>query len=78
MSELQFNSIAGAVLASVLGVMAVGTVSEGVLHPHYPAKAGYLPEVQETTSGGPAGPEGTGRGGFCAGCAADFSGVIIL
>lgn len=57
MSDLQFNSIAGAVLASVLGVMAVGTISEGVLEPHYPAKAGYLPEVQETSSGGPAAPE---------------------
>jgi cytochrome c len=50
-----FNAIAGAVLASVLGVMTVGTLADNLLKPHYAAKPGYLPEVIETSaSGGPA------------------------
>jgi cytochrome c len=50
-----FNAIAGALLASVLGVMTVGTIAGNLLKPHYAAKPGYLPEVIETSaSGGPA------------------------
>jgi cytochrome c len=58
------NAIAGAVLASVLGVMAVGMVADNIFAPHYPEKAGYLPEVAEASvSGGPAqeGPTDFGR-----------------
>ena len=53
-----FNAIAGAVLASVLGVMAVGTLAESIVHPNYPEKAGYLPDVAIETAGGPAAPSG--------------------
>lgn len=65
MSDLRFNSIAGAVLASVLGVMAVGVGADAIVQSHYPEKAGYLPDVAaETSSGGaeaPAGPPDFGR-----------------
>ncbi|MGE0828863.1 MAG: cytochrome c family protein, partial [Hyphomonadaceae bacterium] len=55
MSDLKLNSIAGAVLASVLGVMAVGAVTDGVFAVHYPEKAGFAPEVD--LSGGGGGPQ---------------------
>jgi cytochrome c len=58
MSDLKMNSVFGVVLASVLGVMAVGVAADVVIHPNYPEKAGYLPEVQEETGGGPAAPAG--------------------
>jgi cytochrome c len=65
MSDLRFNSIAGAVLASVLGIMGVGVVAETVIKPNYPEKAGYLPVVEPTVDGGgpaaPAGPPDFGR-----------------
>lgn len=59
MSDLKFNSVAGAILASVLGVMGVGTLADTVFHPHYPEKAGYLPDADLSTGGGgPAAEEG--------------------
>lgn len=60
MSDLRFNSIAGAVLASVLGVMAVGILANGVVHPNYPEHPGYVPEVaaEAGAGGGPAAPAG--------------------
>lgn len=65
MSDLRMNSVFGVVLASVLGVMAVGVAAETVIHPNYPEKAGFLPEVIETPGGGgpaaPAGPPDFGR-----------------
>jgi cytochrome c len=66
MSDLKFNSIAGAALASVLGVMAIGLGANSLVQSHYPEKAGYLPEVAVETSGGggpatPAGPPDFGR-----------------
>lgn len=65
MSDLRFNSIAGALIASVLGVMGVGVLADSVVHPNYPEKAGYLPEVNLDASGGgpatPAGPPDFGR-----------------
>lgn len=64
MSDLKVNSIAGAVLGSVLGVMVVGTLVSSYFAPHYPEKAGYLPVVAATTGGnGPAqeGPPDFGR-----------------
>jgi cytochrome c len=54
MSDLKFNSVAGAVLASVLGIMGVGTLADTVFHPHYPEKAGFLPEADLTVGGGGA------------------------
>jgi cytochrome c len=65
MSDLKFNSIAGAALASVLGVMAIGIFANGVVHPSYPEHPGYLPEVAAEAAGGgppaPAGPPDFGR-----------------
>lgn len=60
MSDLQFNSIAGAILASVLGVMAIGIGADAIVQSHYPEKAGYLPDVaaETTGSGGPQAPAG--------------------
>lgn len=52
MSDLRVNSIAGAVLASVLGVMGVGVAADTIIHPNYPDKAGYLPEVTLESGGG--------------------------
>lgn len=66
MSDLRFNSIAGAVLASLLGVMGVGIGADAVVKSHYPEKAAYLPEVDEAAAGGggastPSGPPDFGR-----------------
>lgn len=58
MSDLRFNSMAGAVLASVLGVMGVGVLAESVVHASYPETPGYLPDVALETAGGPATPAG--------------------
>jgi len=58
MSDLRFNSIAGAVLASVLGVMGVGVAADQLVRSNYPEKAGFLPEVTLETGGGPAAPSG--------------------
>lgn len=57
--DLRTNSILGAVLGSVLGVMAIGIFASNLVQPNYPEKAGYLPEVAaEDTGGGPAAPAG--------------------
>jgi cytochrome c len=65
MSDLRFNSIAGALIASVLGIMGVGVAADTIIHPHYPEKAGYLPEVSLEPAGGgaatPSGPPDFGR-----------------
>ena len=58
MSDLRFNSIAGAVLASVLGVMGLGVAADVVFHPSYPEKAGFTPVVAETGGGGGPAAEG--------------------
>lgn len=52
MSDLKVNSIAGAVLASVLGVMGLGVGADALFHPHYPEKPGFMPDVQAEASGG--------------------------
>ncbi|MEQ1618673.1 MAG: cytochrome c family protein [Terricaulis sp.] len=66
MSDLKFNSMAGALLASVLGIMIVGIGASAVVHSQYPEKPGFLPQVAESASGGggpaaPAGPPDFGR-----------------
>ncbi len=59
MSDLRFNSIAGAAIAAVLGVMGVGVLADAVVRSHYPEKAGFLPDVQlEAGGAGPAEPSG--------------------
>lgn len=52
------NSVFGAVIASVLGVMGVGVVADALIHPHYPETPGFAPEVQVEAAGGPAAPAG--------------------
>lgn len=65
MSDLRMNSIFGAVLASVLGVMGLGVAADTIVHPNYPEKAGFLPVVTvdpgPTEEQGPAGPPDFGR-----------------
>lgn len=65
MSDLRFNSIAGAVLASVLGVIGVGIAADSIVHSSYPEKAGLQPAVEDAGAGGgpaaPAGPPDFGR-----------------
>jgi cytochrome c len=54
MDSFEFNKIAGAVLATALGVMALSIVSEAVFHAGEPAKPGFEIAVAETTGGGEA------------------------
>jgi cytochrome c len=64
MSDLRNNSILGALLAAVLGVMGVGVAADTLVHPNYPEKAGFLPEVTLDSGGGgstPSGPPDFGR-----------------
>lgn len=66
MSDLKFNSIAGAVLGSVLGVMGIGLLADSLVTPHYPDKAAWAPDVDLSSSGGsgpaaPSGPPDFGR-----------------
>ncbi|MEQ1820101.1 MAG: cytochrome c family protein [Terricaulis sp.] len=58
MSDLRNNSILGAGIAAVLGVMLVGIGAETLVHPNYPEKAAYLPDVVIESAGGPAAPSG--------------------
>lgn len=53
--NLRFNMIAGATLASALGIIGLTTVGDGLYASHYPEKPGYAPEVAEgPTPNGPA------------------------
>lgn len=63
MSDLKMNSVLGAGLAAVLGVMLVGVGAETLVQPNYPEKAAYLPEVviEGPTNAGPSGPPDFGR-----------------
>lgn len=57
MSDLTFNKIAGAVLATGLAIVGLREVSNGVFAPEKPEKPGYLVEVAEATEGGAAAAE---------------------
>jgi cytochrome c len=52
MDSFEFNKIAGAVLGTALGVMALSIVSEAIFTAGEPAKPGFEIAVAETTSGG--------------------------
>jgi cytochrome c len=55
MSDLRFNSIAGAVLASAMAVVGLGIVGETVFHPEFPAKPGYEIDTSATMAAGGGG-----------------------
>lgn len=52
MSDLRFNAIAGAVLASALGVMAINMGAEHLFETHYPEQPGFMPDVAVVEAGG--------------------------
>ena len=55
MDSFEFNKIAGAVLGTALGVMAISIISEAVFHAGEPAKPGYEIAVAEAPAAGAAG-----------------------
>lgn len=57
MSDLTFNKIAGAVLATGLAIVGLRELSAGVFTPEHPAKAGYVVEVAEEGGDGAAAVE---------------------
>ena len=66
MSDLRFNAIAGAVLASGLAVMGLRWGAEELFHPHYPEKLPLTLDVESSGGGGAAetaeaGPPDFGR-----------------
>jgi cytochrome c len=65
MSDLRVNSIFGAVLGSVLGVMVVGIGAEAVIEHNYPEENAFLPVVSMAPAPGastePSGPPDFGR-----------------
>ena len=54
MSDLTFNKIAGAVLATGLAVVGLGQFSNIVFAPEQPAKPGFIVEVADVGGGGAA------------------------
>ncbi len=54
MSDLTFNKVAGAVLATGLAIVGLGQLSNGVFSQEPPAKPGFAVEVTPDTSGGAA------------------------
>jgi cytochrome c len=58
MDSFELNKILGAVLGTLLFVMGVGFLAEGIYHPIEDRGPGYaLPEPEGTEAGGPAAPE---------------------
>jgi cytochrome c len=58
MSDLTFNKIAGAVLATGLAIVGLKELSAGIFSPgEPPEKPGYAIEVKEEAAGGAAAPE---------------------
>lgn len=57
MSDLTFNKIAGAVLATGLAIVGLRELSAGVFAPEKPEKAGYAVEIPEDAGAGPAAEE---------------------
>jgi len=57
MSDLTFNKVAGAVLATGLAIVGLREISSGVFAPHPVEKPGYAITVAEDTGGGGAAAE---------------------
>ena len=54
MDSFEFNKIAGAVLGTALGVMALSIVAEAIFSAHEPAKPGFAVAVAEAPAGAAA------------------------
>lgn len=54
MSDLSFNKIAGAVLATGLAIVGLRELSSGLFAPHEVEKPGYAVAIVEEAAGGPA------------------------
>lgn len=54
MSDLTFNKIAGAILATGLAIVGLRELSAGVFTPEHPSKPGYVVEVTEESGAGGA------------------------
>ena len=57
MSDLTFNKIAGAILATGLAIVGLREITTGVFSQEKVEKPGYAIEVAEATEGGPGAPE---------------------
>jgi cytochrome c len=57
MSDLQFNKIFGAALATGLAIVGLNVISEGIFAPDIAEKPGYAIAVVEEEAAGAAGPE---------------------
>jgi len=57
MSDLSFNKVAGAVLATGLAIVGLRELSAGVFSDEHVAKPGYAVEVTEDTGGAAAAPD---------------------
>ena len=57
--NFEFNKVAGAVLATALGVMAIGIVAEMIYAPPHDQEPGYVIAVAEPGEEEPTGPAGT-------------------
>jgi len=55
MDSFEFNKIAGAILGTALGVMAISIISEAVFHMGEPAKPGFEVAVTAAPAAAPAG-----------------------
>jgi len=58
MSDLTFNKVAGALLATGLAIVGLRQLSDGIFTTEKPEKAGYAIQVAEDTGGGAAKAEG--------------------
>ena len=56
MAGSNFNAIAGAVLATVLGTMALGIAGTSLFHAAYPEHPGFAPDISAFENGAAAGP----------------------
>jgi cytochrome c len=61
MDSFEFNKIAGAILGTALGVMALTIISEMVYEPAAPAKPGYVVAVAKAPAAAPAGGAATAQ-----------------
>ena len=73
MSDLTFNKIAGAVLATGLALVGLRELSAGVFAPEEVTKPGYAVEVAEEGGSGAAGPD---AGASATGRRSSYDGAV--